>query len=137
MKNKPRFVTKLQMEHVCGTESYKLLSPLICFDEEGERWELKIGMVSDGHSIPKLLRSFAGSPFATKFPRPAWFHDFWCRTGIIPRSVADRKYRGLLRLANASKYIQYRNYIGVRVGAGLKWISKRLPWNKRAKQLKK
>ena len=117
------FITKLRMEHIEGTELYKLFDPLIYIDSDGKEWILKRETKSDGHSIPKLLRSVAGSPFATKYPKSAWFHDFWCKTGIIPRREADKKYKQMMKEEGANKFQQVRNYAGVRTGAFFNWIT--------------
>ena len=110
------FKSKLNMQHVEGTETYKLLTRLVYIDLKGKKWVVKKAFISDGHSIPKLLRSFAGSPFATKYPKSAWFHDMWCKTGIISRREADIKYKELMKAEGANGFQQIRNYIGVRIG---------------------
>ena len=130
------FINKLNIQHIEGTEDYLLLTSLVYIDKKGKKWVVDEKFRSDGHSIPPLLRSFAGSPFATKFPKSAWFHDDWCRSGIIPRREADKKYKELLKEEGATKFQQIRNYLGVRVMAGMSWISRQLPWNRR-KKLKK
>ena len=117
------FPNKLRMEHIDGTERYKLIGILIWIDPDGKEWRLEIGTESDGHSIPKLLRSIAGSPFATKYPKSAIFHDKWCKTGIIPRREADKKYKQMMKEEGANKFQQIRNYAGVRVGSFFKWIT--------------
>ena len=111
------FKSKLNMQHIEGTETYKLLTRLIYVDLEKKEWFVEKDFESDGHSIPRLLRSFAGSPFATKYPKSSWFHDKWCKTGEIPRRKADAKYKELMGAEGANKFQQIRNYLGVRIGA--------------------
>ena len=119
------FKNKLRMEHIEKTRLYKLLLRLIWIDPDGKRWEVKKGKISDGHSVPWWLRSIGGSPFATKYPKSAWFHDDWCKTGVIPRKEADQKYILIMKEEGANWFQQKRNYyIGVRLGAFGKWVSK-------------
>ncbi len=105
------------MEHIERTVKYKLLQRLIWIDPDGKRWEVKKGKEGDGHSIPWFLRSIGGSPFATKYPKSAWFHDEWIETGIIPRKEADIKYKLIMKEEGASGFQQVRNYWGVRIGS--------------------
>lgn len=113
---------KLRMEYIEGTVEYMLLSRLVWIDPDGKRWELNPGQISDGHSIPWYLRSIGGSPFATKYPKSSWFHDDWCRTGIIPRKEADQNYILIMKEEGANKFQQKRNWLGVRIGAFGKWV---------------
>ena len=50
------------MQHIEGTEMYRLLKPLVYITWKGVRLAPPKGYPSDGHSIPKLLRSLAGCP---------------------------------------------------------------------------
>ena len=117
------FVGKLRMEHVDGTETYKLLESLIYITRKKEKRVTPKDFVSDGHSIPRALRSLAGSPFATKYPKSAWKHDYECETGIIPRKQADKEYKEAMADEGASGFQQGRNYVGVRTGAFFNWLS--------------
>ena len=122
------FKTNLKMEHIPRTERYFLLKELIYLNRKGEKRTVPLGFDSDGHSIPKLLRSIAGSPFATKYPKSAWLHDYLCKmlvhTGLMPRKEADKEYSEAMRDEGASKFQCGRNYTGVRIGAGFQWITK-------------
>ena len=116
------FRNPLQMEHIEGTKLYELIIPLYWIDKDGKEWKLNKGKRGDGHSIPWFLRGIAGSPFATKYPKSAWFHDDWVESGIIPRKEADIKYKEIMEEEDATKFQQNRNYAGVRIGAGWNWI---------------
>lgn len=117
------FKSFLDIRHIEGTEQYKLLRDLIYISNNGFKWIILKGFKSDGHSIPQLLRSIAGSPFATKFPRSAWLHDYllW----RIPRKKADLLYKEAMASEGATKFQQIRNYYGVRVGAFFGWLTRR------------
>ena len=112
------------MRHIEDTEFYKLLEPLVYATPEGQNWTIRVGYVSDGHSIPKLLRSLAGSPFATKYPKSAWLHDFLCQTKVITRKEADLLYVRAMKAEGANWFQQKRNYAGVRLGVFGNWVSK-------------
>lgn len=118
------FKSKLNIQHIEKTEEYKLLKPLV-YIKKKERWIVEKDFRSDGHSIPRLLRSFVGSPFATKYPKSAWFHDKWCKTGEIPRKEADLRYKELMKEEGANGFQQIRNYLGVRIGAICGWLARR------------
>ena len=123
------FKSKLRMEHIDDTEKYKLISDLVYVTWEKERIYVPKDFESDGHSIPKLLRSFAGSPFATKYPKSAWYHDWLCKMTkleLITRKYADSEYSHALKDEGATTFQRKRNYIGVRIGAwfGSLWRKK-------------
>lgn len=114
------FKTILIMEHTPGTEKYKLFSDLIYKTWEGAIHIIKKGFSSDGHSIPKLLRSFCGSPFATKYPRPAFYHDDllenYVKKGLMTQFEAASEYSRAMDDDGASKFVRKRNWLGVRIG---------------------
>lgn len=128
------FKTELQMKHIKGTEMYKLLSPLVYRTWKDIKRVVPRKYPSDGHSIPKLLRSIAGSPFASTTVEAAWYHDYLCGTlvkqGKMSRREADSEYSHALSDLGWNKKGGFwktvkrkRNYLGVRFGAGLKWFS--------------
>lgn len=137
------FESKLQMEFMEGTVKYKLLSILLYRDWKGKLWSIPKDFSSDGHSIPGLLRSIAGSPFATIVAKASWLHDWLrklAREGIISYSTADSKYSQALadegwKGGPWRAFKRKRNYLAVRVGAGLGWISGL--FKRRKKKLKK
>ncbi len=125
------FKSKLQMEFIEGTTKYKLLKPLVYVTWKGVICIIPEGFASDGHSIPKLLRSIAGSPFATIVAKASWYHDYLChlvRLGLMKRNKADSEYSHALSDEGWNKgfwnvFKRKRNYVGVRIGAGLGWIT--------------
>lgn len=114
------FETPLQMEHIDDTVKYKLLSDLVYITWEEVRRVIPKDFASDGHSIPKLLRSFAGSPFATKTPRPAFYHDWlleaFVRKDLMTQFEAASEYSHAMKDDGASVFVRKRNWLGVRVG---------------------
>ena len=117
------FKSKLNMQHIDGTESYFLLLPIIYITWKKVKRIIPMDFVSDGHSIPKLLRSIAGSPFATKYPKSAWLHDYLIKKHIVPRNIADSEYSRAMKDEGATTFQRKRNYVGVRVGAFFDFLS--------------
>jgi len=118
------FKTKLNIQHIEGTEKYKLITPLVYITWKGIERIIPKDFPSDGHSIPKLLRSIAGSPFATKYPKSAWYHDWLIKMQIVSRKEADSEYSHAMKDEGATTFQHKRNYIGVRIGAFFGWLSK-------------
>ena len=111
------FKSRLKMQYLEGTLKYKLLSRLVYESFEGEKYTVPRDYVSDGHSIPRLLRSVAGSPFSTKYPKSAWLHDHLLEFNLLSRKEADELYAEAMRSEGASWFQQKRNYWGVRIGS--------------------
>ena len=116
------FKSKLNMQHIDATVKYKLITRLVYESWDKITYIVPKNYPSDGHSIPVLLRSIAGSPFATKYPKSAWLHDRLCETGEVPRSKADSMYSQAMADEKAPVWKRKRNWLGVRIGAGFKWL---------------
>ncbi len=114
------FRSNLDMRHIEGTERYSLLADLLYVTWKVRQHTIPKGFSSDGHSIPKLLRSFAGSPFATKFPKSAWLHDNLLETlvaaGLMTQFEAASLYSEALDDEGATTFQRKRNWLGVRIG---------------------
>ncbi len=131
------FKSRLRIEHIRGTELYKLIEPLIYVTWKGIERIMPVDYTSDGHSYPKLLRSVLGSPFASKTAEAAWYHDWLLDTlvaeGSMRRGEADSEYsRAMSDLMGKSipeVFTRKRNWVGVRIGAFFNWIKS--PWKKR------
>lgn len=72
------------------------------------------GFVTDFASVPRVplvywLMNDRGQ-------RAAVIHDFLCRTGVVPRPVADRIFRDALVVEGVSKWRAALMYAAVRVG---------------------
>ncbi len=113
------FKTKLQIEHIERTVKYKLLSDLVYEKEDGTLHITHKDFGTDGQSIPKWLRSIVGSPFATKHPRPAVYHD-----DLLENYV----YKGLMtHFEAASEYSKAQKSDGENVAwRKVKWTGVRL-----------
>ncbi|HDY86562.1 MAG TPA: DUF1353 domain-containing protein [bacterium] len=114
------FLSKLKMEHIERTVRYKLIAVLTYRTWGGKIIDMHIGFDSDGRSVPILLRSVAGCPFATKFPRPPFYHDFLLkfsvRLGLMSQFEAVSEYSRALKDDGASVYERKRDWLGVRLG---------------------
>lgn len=126
------FESKLRMEYIEGTKTYKLTSPLIYRTWKNVIRIIPTGFVFDGHSIPMLLRGIAGSPFASTTVKASCYHDwlcrFWVAQGRMPRAEGDSEYSHALadegwKGGPWKAFKRKRNYIAVRIGAGMAWIS--------------
>ncbi len=114
------FITKLQMEHIDRTETYFLLSDLDYMTWAGKKHTTHKGFASDGHSIPKIVRGIVGSPFATKHPRPAFYHDDllvnYVRKGLMTQFEAASEYSHAMKDDGASTFKRKAYWLGVRFG---------------------
>jgi len=49
-------------------------------DSQARKWEVPVGTVTDGASIPQPFWSIIGSPFSGKYRLAAVIHDYYCAT---------------------------------------------------------
>lgn len=81
--------TDLRFEDGCN---WRLLHDLVYLTHDGDRITVPAGFETDLASVPQLLWSIIGPP-AGRWAPAGCVHDLLYRTGLVPRSVADRIFR--------------------------------------------
>ena len=56
----------------------RLTEPFGYIDPDGEQWDVPVGAVVDGASIPQVFWSFIGGPFEGKYRDASVVHDYYC-----------------------------------------------------------
>lgn len=124
------FKTSLKLKHRKKTELFVLLCPLIYETWKKKTRTVPAGFETDGHSYPKVLDAILGNPVASETIEAAVCHDHACREGKMSRRQADKEYSQAMSDLGwnfksggwSRAFRRKRNWIGVRIGAGLKWI---------------
>jgi hypothetical protein len=102
-----------------GRRLIRLLEPLVYVRANGERIVVPAEFVSDGASIPRLLRAIF-SPYGL-YLESAVLHDYLYNTGLYTRAESD----AIFREAMASQEVVWAKretlYRGVRVGGWRAW----------------
>ncbi len=71
----------------------KLASRVKFLDNEGKSWEVPADSIVDGASIPRLLWTFAGSPFVGNYRRASVIHDYFCDIKTTGAEKIHRMFR--------------------------------------------
>jgi hypothetical protein len=66
-------------------------------DEHFDGFTVPAGFESDGASLPRFFWRLLGHPFNMLYLREAILHDFFYRTQIYPRKIADKLFFELLK----------------------------------------
>jgi hypothetical protein len=86
-------------------------------DPEGRRWEVPVGTIINGASIPRTLWSSVGSPYTGDYRRAAVVHDAAVgREGVL-RTEADTMFYFACLGGGCSPLQAKLLYAGVRVGS--------------------
>ena len=99
---------------------------VIYFDAHGRRHRVPRGTISDGGTIPRILRASVGAPFSSPYLLAYIIHDHYAQHS---RDIADKRDRKNLRLhadqllyemviyLGAGWIKRHALYRGVRIGA--------------------
>lgn len=103
-----------------------VLEPIV-YDTPLGRFEVPVGFLSDGCSLPRFLWRALGHPFDMLYLREALLHDYLYRTQTVTRAQADKLLYDLLKdkLCWVRRQAIYR---GLRLGG---WVA----WNNNNKKL--
>ncbi|MGD1887733.1 MAG: DUF1353 domain-containing protein [Cohaesibacteraceae bacterium] len=96
----------------------ELMSEVVFVSSDGTVWTVPVGTTVDGASIPRLLWTFAGSPFVGKYRRASVFHDHYCDIGTRPQAAVHLMFREVMLADGASWPEAYSKWAAV-VFAGL------------------
>lgn len=93
------------------------------FNLYGEIFTVKKGFISDGMSIPWLFQPLIGNPFEPPFVYAAIVHDWYYRTQIIDRNLADTIFRSMLAKSGVPEWKCSVIYLSLRAFGWIAWRS--------------
>lgn len=87
-----KFVGTVKSEWVESDRKMKLLEDFIYIDPSGYQWEAPKESIIDGASIPRLLWTMVGSPFAGDYRNASVVHDVACDQKSAPWKNVHRMF---------------------------------------------
>ncbi|MBM7034999.1 DUF1353 domain-containing protein [Vibrio ulleungensis] len=120
------YVGTVKTEWMRGSESERrmvLLEDFVYIDPKGKKWIAPAGSKTDGATIPKVVWTFVGGPYAGQYREAAVIHDVYCDTKSEPYRDVHRIFYYANRAAGVSEKKAKILYGGVMIG-GPKWGSK-------------
>ena len=114
------FASRLRCEDLPG-DSRRLLARLVYHAAGGVSYVVPEGFVSDGASIPRLLWTLLGHPWAEPHGRAAVLHDWLYATGLVTRARADALFLESLQALEVGRVKRWTLCAGVRAGGWLAW----------------
>jgi Protein of unknown function (DUF1353) len=106
-----------------ATDTYrdiKLTAPFGYIDPRGVHWDVPIGYVTNGASIPPSLWAVVGGPFDGPYRDAAVLHDFYCESKTRSSDDTHRMYYEASKARGTSENIASTMYMGLIFG-GPKW----------------
>ena len=98
-------------------------------EESNDVVKVPAGFITDGASIPKIFWSIIGGPWG-KYGYAAILHDFCYSTQTRTRLASDKIFLEAMKVLQVNIFKRLIMYRAVRIASFI-------PWNKRAKQIKK
>ena len=112
------FRSELLSNYVQGTNNIILLAPLAYWcPRSKQEYVVPCGFISDFASIPRVFWPLVGHPADHKWREQSVLHDYLCRSGIIPRKLADQIWYDTLRDAGMGYIMAQTLYLAVRIGS--------------------
>jgi hypothetical protein len=115
----------------------QLLEQFAYIDKASERWDVPVGAIVDGASIPKPLWSLMGGPFEGKYRDSSVIHDWYCDLRVRPWEAVHLVFYEAMMTSGVSKTLAKIMYAGVYWG-GPRWsgtvsqnVRAALAWEKR------
>lgn len=119
-KERGEFLTELDYRKV-GPRKWKLLAPLIYAACDGIIYEVPVGYLTDGASIPRWASLF--TPIVGEYDWAAVLHDWLYSTGTLSRKASDDLFLEAMWSTKVSWYTRRKMYRAVRLFG---WH----PWNR-------
>lgn len=116
-----QFKGKVQVEWLDDKEGrdMKLIQPFSYKDNAGKIWQVPIGTIINGASIPQYLWTFLGSPYVGKYRKASVIHDyFWKDEASENQELVDLMFREAAKAEGATNSALL--YAGVRC-CGRSW----------------
>lgn len=105
------------------TDTYrdiKLVQPFGYIDPKGVHWDVPVGYVTNGASIPVSLWAVVGGPFDGPYRDAAVLHDYYCEAKTRSSDDTHRMYYDASVARGTSENIASTMYAGLVFG-GPKW----------------
>ena len=113
------FRSPLKIEQIEGGY-YRLLDALIFESDHGYGVTVRAGFITDGASVPPLLRPIA-APFAGSHAAAAVIHDALYSVHVTSRHAADSLFYDAMRAAGVGLIRRYLLFLGVCIGGAAAW----------------
>jgi len=94
----------------------KLVQPFGYIDPRGVHWDVPIGYVTNGASIPKSLWAVVGGPFDGPYRDAAVLHDYYCEAKTRTSDDTHRMYYEAAVARGTSENIASTMYAGLVFG---------------------
>ena len=107
------------IEHDGPDRKMVVMEPVNFRESSGREWQVPVGAIVDGASIPRFLWSF-GSPFVGDYRRASIVHDYFCQTKSEPWQDVHRMFYLASLASGVSKSKATIMYLGVR-GGNRRW----------------
>lgn len=120
------FPHPLQLEMLRDGRTGKLVSKFAYLDAANRYWDVPVGAMVDGASIPRALWTIVGSPWTGKYREASVVHDYYCDNHSAPWRVVHRNfYSGML--ANGVDIIQAKIMYAAVYRFGPRWDFEYIP----------
>ena len=106
-----------------ATDTYrdiKLVQPFGYIDRRGVHWDVPVGYVTNGASIPTSLWAVVGGPFDGPYRDAAVLHDYYCEAKTRTSDDTHRMYYEASVARGTSEQVASTMYAGLIFG-GPKW----------------
>ena len=112
-RKKPSFQGDVVVKWLDDGRTMELLQDFSFRDSKGKTWKAPAGSIVDGASIPKILWSVVGSPFAGQYRRASVLHDVACRERTRPWKKVHKMFYEAMLADNTPKPKAKQMYNGV------------------------
>lgn len=90
-------------------------------DRDGKVWMVEPGLITDGASVPWIVRPIIGDPFTGEYRKPAVIHDAYYLYKTEPRDKVDRMFREAMYYAKEDRAKAQIMYQMVRLFGWIAW----------------
>lgn len=94
----------------------KLVQPFGYIDPRGLHWDVPVGYITNGASIPASLWSIVGGPFDGPYRDAAVLHDYYCEAKTRSSDDTHKMYYEAARARGTSENIAQTMYMGLVFG---------------------
>lgn len=106
----------INLEELTPT-SYRLIEPFTYNADDGRQFHIPAGFITDGASSPfRILITTWGGHYSTA----ALVHDWFYKTGVIPRDDADSKMVEIMSKTGVNFWVKWGIWFMVRAFGGPK-----------------
>ena len=111
-----KFSAPITVQLLDDGRSIRVMQPITYTARCGRKWQVPVGAVSDGASIPGFLWKIVGSPLIGKYRNAAVVHDYYCSVRTEDHIAVHRMFHEAMLASGVSAYEAMKFYLGVRIG---------------------